>query len=226
MKISECFLSLQGEGIYIGVRSFFVRTFGCNLSCIWCDTTYARANANEPYFSYTPREICDQFLESGAEHLVITGGEPTIQNIELDKLLRLVKQEKPQTKITLETNGTKPQPYEKGYDCIDLLSVSPKLSNAKTKQTSIQDVISWLLHVSNYQLKFVIETENDVVEMMNFVSSVESYIKGTIPRDYLFLMPQTHKPKATNICINACETFGFRFCTRLHITLWQGKRGV
>ncbi|NCO69631.1 MAG: 7-carboxy-7-deazaguanine synthase QueE, partial [Acidobacteria bacterium] len=41
MLIAETFASLQGEGLLAGVPSFFIRTSGCNLRCIWCDTPYA-----------------------------------------------------------------------------------------------------------------------------------------------------------------------------------------
>ena len=40
MKIAEIFYSIQGEGALVGVPSVFVRTSGCNLRCVWCDTPY------------------------------------------------------------------------------------------------------------------------------------------------------------------------------------------
>jgi 7-carboxy-7-deazaguanine synthase len=74
--IAETFTSLQGEGILVGVPSFFVRTSGCQLRCRWCDT---------PYTSWAPegqRRTVDGLLAearaSGCRHVVVTGGEPLI----------------------------------------------------------------------------------------------------------------------------------------------------
>src|ERR1035438_1598075 len=77
MKISEIFYSIQGEGMLAGVPSVFLRTSGCNLRCTWCDT---------PYTSWKP-EGDDRALDviladvqrHSAAHVVVTGGEPMIQ---------------------------------------------------------------------------------------------------------------------------------------------------
>ena len=76
MKIAELFYSLQGEGSLIGVPSFFIRTSGCNLRCSWCDT---------PYTSWQPegtelaiQQIIDEVKAHPAQHVVITGGEMTV----------------------------------------------------------------------------------------------------------------------------------------------------
>ncbi len=42
MRIAECFLSLQGEGITIGRLAYFIRLQGCSLRCSWCDTAWSR----------------------------------------------------------------------------------------------------------------------------------------------------------------------------------------
>ena len=77
VKISEIFYSLQGEGMLAGVPSVFVRTSGCNLRCVWCDT---------PYTSWPPEgvemsvaDIVSQASSYGASHVVVTGGEPMMQ---------------------------------------------------------------------------------------------------------------------------------------------------
>src|SRR5215475_8285991 len=88
LKIAELFYSLQGEGSLVGVPSFFIRTSGCNLRCVWCDT---------PYTSWTPEgeemtldAILDETKRHPAKHVVVTGGEPMIapEIVDLTKRLR------------------------------------------------------------------------------------------------------------------------------------------
>src|SRR3954469_19104142 len=88
MKIAEIFYSIQGEGMLTGVPSVFVRTSGCNLRCVWCDT---------PYTSWTPEgddmtvaAILETVKQHPAKHAVITGGEPMIapQIVELSQGLK------------------------------------------------------------------------------------------------------------------------------------------
>ena len=77
MWISEVFGSIQGEGLYSGTPSAFVRTSGCNLRCWFCDT---------PETSWRPRgthrewETLVEDVEAlGCPHVVVTGGEPMLQ---------------------------------------------------------------------------------------------------------------------------------------------------
>ena len=73
LRIQERFVSVQGEGVLVGVPSSFVRVSGCNLRCAWCDT---------PRTSWTPEgetESLDEIVRwcgEGPRHVVLTGGEP------------------------------------------------------------------------------------------------------------------------------------------------------
>ena len=76
MRISEIFYSIQGEGRLLGMPSVFIRTSGCNLRCVWCDT---------PYTSWRPegrdwgiREIIREARKYPTRHVVVTGGEPLL----------------------------------------------------------------------------------------------------------------------------------------------------
>ena len=88
MKIAEIFYSIQGEGALVGTPSVFVRTSGCNLRCVWCDTPYT---SWEPEGGELPLEtIVAQVAAYPAKHVVVTGGEPLIarQIVDLTRLLR------------------------------------------------------------------------------------------------------------------------------------------
>ena len=103
LKISEIFFSLQGEGPLIGVPTYFVRLFGCNLSCSWCDTPYAKEGSN-----YEKKEISEILLQwkrnyAFTPYVTITGGEPLLQ----EETLELIKTFLLEGAIlVLETNGS------------------------------------------------------------------------------------------------------------------------
>src|SRR6266853_5337596 len=156
MKISEIFYSIQGEGILAGVPSVFVRTSGCNLRCTWCDTPYA---SWKPEGDDLPLDtiLADVRLRR-ATHVVVTGGEPMIQ----DEIVRLTERLKELgMHITIETAGTVYQPV-----ICDLMSISPKLCNstpegpwaAQHDRLRIQpETLKELMGRYDYQLKFVMQ---------------------------------------------------------------------
>ncbi|MDQ8202047.1 7-carboxy-7-deazaguanine synthase QueE [Pelagicoccus sp. SDUM812003] len=83
LPIHECFHSWQGEGAHLGRSAFFIRLFGCPVHCPWCDS------AGTWHPDYIPKnvarvgaeELAQQAKASGAEFVVVTGGEPTIHDL-------------------------------------------------------------------------------------------------------------------------------------------------
>jgi len=129
--------TIQGEGKEAGVPVLFVRTSGCNLRCTWetdkgdisiCDTPYASHDPAE-FEEWKVEDIVETLRQNCAAigHLVISGGEPTIQPAPLVELAKSVK-EKLGLHITLETNGVYFIPELTQW--IDLFSISPKLSSS------------------------------------------------------------------------------------------------
>ena len=110
-QVNEIFYSLQGEGYYTGTPAVFVRFAGCNRACAFCDT---RHDSGRPM---TAAEIVRHIEAFPTRHLVVTGGEPTLQ---LDSdLLRAIKADG--WYVQIETNGTLPVPVE-----VDWVTCSPK----------------------------------------------------------------------------------------------------
>jgi 7-carboxy-7-deazaguanine synthase len=75
LRITEIFVSLQGEARHSGLLTTFVRLTGCPLRCVWCDTAYAFHGGQQMTLS----AILDAVAEFGAKHVCVTGGEPLAQ---------------------------------------------------------------------------------------------------------------------------------------------------
>ena len=229
MRIAEIFHSIQGEGLLAGVPSVFVRTSGCNLRCHWCDTPYASWNPEGKEMSV--QAILQKVLEWNCRHIVLTGGEPMIAP-EFSTLTAELR--KAGKHITIETAATVPPA---GIEC-DLASLSPKLSNStppterdpawskKHEETRLRpDVISDWIRNYEFQLKFVVSSEQDLKEIKHLLSRLPP-----VPLHRILLMPEgidaqtllTRSPWLVEIC--KCEEF--RFCPRLHIELFGHTRGT
>lgn len=98
MRINEIFYSLQGEGRYAGMPAVFVRFAGCNLRCPFCDTEF------ESYTEMTEDEIVSVVCSYPANHVILTGGEPTLQLT--SSLLQKLNGEGAGRMVHIETNGT------------------------------------------------------------------------------------------------------------------------
>ncbi len=228
MSISEIFYSVQGEGMLVGTPSVFVRTSGCNLRCHWCDT---------PYTSWKP-EMEEQHMGPilanvrrhwGTGHVVVTGGEPMIQPeiVQLtDGLKRLGLH------VTVETSGTKYAPVH-----CDLMSISPKLSNSTPTEREggrfaaqhdrLRTQISTLKKLMKnyeYQLKFVVESPEDMEEIKPLVEELGAQ------KSRILLMPEGIDPAVLHErslwLVEICKRENYRFSPRLHIDLYGNKRGI
>lgn len=113
MKINEIFYSLQGEGHYTGTPAVFVRFAGCNLKCSFCDTDFTS------FTEMTEDDIVREIGQYPTNHIVITGGEPTLQ-ITASLVSKLHEAGK---YVQIETNGTNVLPD--GCN-IDWVTCSPK----------------------------------------------------------------------------------------------------
>jgi len=99
LEVTEIYKSIQGESTYIGLPCVFVRLTGCNLRCVWCDTTHAFHNGE----NLSIDQIVDQVKSYGINLVEITGGEPLLQK-EVFPLMESLLINKFQ--VMLETSGS------------------------------------------------------------------------------------------------------------------------
>ncbi len=78
--VMEKFTTLQGEGKFAGTLSYFVRLGGCDVGCHWCDVKESWPIDAHP--SESVQSLTDDALSSNANIVVVTGGEPTMHNLE------------------------------------------------------------------------------------------------------------------------------------------------
>lgn len=136
----EMFSSIQGEGLYIGVRQIFIRFSGCNLKCKYCDTPYDAGSGfrveipsgsgkfksyENPVSPLVAAEICRKLNLDNCHSVSLTGGEPLLQCGFIRELSQILKNTG--TKFYLETNGTLPEKLASIIDCIDIISMDVKL---------------------------------------------------------------------------------------------------
>ena len=226
MKFSELFHTIQGEGQLIGVPSVFFRTSYCNLRCVWCDTPYTSWKPENRNISVA--ESVDAISQYRCKHVVITGGEPFIQARELMELC--CELDKRGHHITIETNATL-------FAAVPahLISMSPKLRNSnpptdnrffkRHERGRIRpDVIRKFLDQYPCQVKFVVDTPEDLAEIQALQTEVD------IPAETILLMPQGTTPavlrQKQEWLVDLCKENGYRYSPRVHVDIWGDKRGV
>lgn len=99
LKVNEIFHSIQGEGTYALYPCIFIRLSGCNLRCVWCDTTYSFYEGNSEPIA----EILAQIADWHTPLVEITGGEPLLQR-NVYALMQLLHESGRQ--VLLETSGS------------------------------------------------------------------------------------------------------------------------
>lgn len=170
-KISEVFDSFQGEGLYLGERQIFVRFYGCNLNCSFCDTKINH------FSEYDVDELAKKIdLISGEYHPIsFTGGEPLLQKNFLKEITKVTK--KKGYANYLETNGTMPEALEDLIDNIDIIAMDLKFPSSTGLKPLWKEHREFFKIASSKEmfLKAVIcssSTEEDLQEAIDLIKEV------------------------------------------------------
>jgi len=233
LLLSEDFYSLQAEGKFLGVPSYFIRTTGCNCRCSWlnsdgsitkCDTSYTSWEPDVGYKT-TFGELLNKVRQTKAKHVVITGGEPFLQKGLVDIANNFIKNK---YNVTIETNGTL---YFDWLNRGIFMSISPKLLSANALKNELHEKNNkWiettrkLMTNYSYQLKFVYNNKKDEEEIENILNILPATGKN------VYIMPQgisvlSLKEKSQEIWKMCCE-HGWNMSPRLHIDVFGNIKGI
>ena len=225
LVVSEVFgPTLQGEGPSAGRPAGFVRLGRCNLACDWCDTKYTWDWEN-----YDPRKelhteqvatVVDQLDAMGVGMLVVTGGEPLLQQRNLPPLLQEVKARG--WWVEVETSGTIPPHLAPGL--VDQFNVSPKLGNSGNRRGRPYrpEVLRAFQATGRAVFKFVVQAPSDLDEADSMVAECGL--------EAVYVMPEG--TDATTLTTRMQQLAGpvlarrWNLTPRLHILLWGDRRGV
>lgn len=214
LQVNETFYSIQGEGPWQGHPCFFIRLAGCNLRCTWCDTSYTKFTllSDDELATQAERVFADLMAKPQHKRVVITGGEPFVQNI-TPLVFRLIGKG---FLVQIETNGTLSNPAFPFMSDKVLIVCSPKAGRIH------EDIVKYCRHY-----KYVIGPGG--YDIMTGLPSLPTQEKGKRPPPSprwndgvtVWVMPLDAETKAAQhsndlIAAQVASDYGFRLSMRLH----------
>ena len=210
LRITEIFLSLQGESTTVGLPTVFVRLTGCPLRCQYCDTAYAFSGGSMMSID----QIMDEVHGYGVKHVTVTGGEPLAQPDVCELLRRLCDAEH---NVSLETSGA-----------LDVQAVDSrvvKILDLKTPGSGEVSRNRWenLQHCTSAdQVKFVICNREDY-EWAKLQCDQQQI--ATRVGEILFSPSHTELPARTLADWIVSDRLPVRMQIQLHKFLWGDEPG-
>ena len=226
MRVCEIFESIIGEGRFMGCPSLFIRTYGCNLNCINCDTNYAKSGGE--YIEMSIQKLLQLILLNRHKYVVITGGEPLLQFDELFKLSEIIWERfylhddnRYHKYLLLETNGTKTGDCDLLSVYFERITVSPKKNYQR-----VNEVIEYWETFGNVDFKFVIGSLDWTWTLDEIQEILKTY---NLDPDRIYLMPEGGSSQDLNRLAKEvwefCVKNGLNYSDRLHIRVWGNVRG-
>lgn len=213
-KVNEVFETIQGEGSYTGIAAIFIRLQGCPVGCSWCDTKHTwevkpelslplgdivvKTAETEHWAGASAQELLQLFQREAyqARHVVITGGEPCMYD--LNPLCDLLHQQGYSTQI--ETSGT----FEVKAPATTWITLSPKVNMAGGYK-----VLQSVLNRAN-EIKHPVAMEKHIDELLQLLAQTDTSAK------LVYLQPVSQQRRATELAIAMCKKHNWRLSVQVH----------
>jgi 7-carboxy-7-deazaguanine synthase len=248
INVTECIPVIQGEGKYTGHPSFLIRTSGCNLNCQFkgslCDASKESWNHNNTTNKLFSLDDIDQVIKKypHIKKVFITGGNPTTNAKMFLSIVDVCQSNC--LEIHIEDNGT-----QFNLDFIreiDFVSLSPKLKNSipvtgsyakeigrevteadrkihVKNYRNIESLKHWIINF-DYQLKFVVSDAEELQEIEDLIDEIGA------DRSKVYLMPEgatrDQLESRRKWVYETCLELGYNYTDRLHILVYNDKKGV
>ncbi|MFK5976951.1 MAG: 7-carboxy-7-deazaguanine synthase QueE [Sulfurovum sp.] len=249
--LTEQFFSIQGEGKYAGVPSYFLRTGGCNLSCagfgaeyevdgekkLGCDTFFAVDSAFSSSWERVESadiliaHLKNEFKTIGyLPQMVITGGEPLLYHKDAVFYAVISALVEMNIQITFETNGTVEIDFE-AYPNYKktIFALSIKLSNSgelKEKRIKTEAISNIVAYAKDSFFKFTI----DKTLVQNSAYEEIKQITSNFKKPSIYCMPVGESRdtiwKNDKAIFEFCMRHNFNYSDRLHIRVFDTTQGV
>ncbi len=204
-RISEIFVSIQGEGKYAGVRQVFVRFFGCHMHCSWCDTPESIGDTSGEYREMTVTQVFAKIkaLFKDCHSVSLTGGEPLLQADFIGKLLPLLKKVK--MPVYLETSGVLYKALAGIIKDIDIVAMDIKMPSSTGERAFWKEheqfVETVLRHKKDIFVKAVVSQKTNKKDILRTVE-----ILSAVKKDMLFIL-QPNTFDLENGVVEKCDDF-------------------
>ena len=210
-KVNEIFKSIEGEGIRTGLPCTFIRLYGCNLCCKYCDTRYSCEN--KEFTLMTKDEIVNKVKELGGSRVTITGGEPLL-DLFLNELIIALRKE--HIEVNIETNGS----LDIQWCLADIITMDYKTSASGMEDRMMLSNLKALKETD--VLKFVVGSKHDLDTMKRIIEEYEPECRIYVSP--VFGMIEAHE-LVEYVLENNLDNVTVQ--VQLHKIIWDpNKRGV
>lgn len=218
IAISEIFWNtLQGEWLYNGRPSVFLRLWGCNLKCSFCDTKYSWDIEVEKAQMLELEEIVKQIQSFSCKNLVVTWWEPSLHQKSIKLIQKELEKNGDRYNYELETNWSMQLDDDIFFDQIN---ISPKLKSSKNPDYQLK-ILKWIEdRCNNYIFKFVCS------DLITTTETEECIKKYNIDQKKIYIMPEGRdiQSQINQYIIQYCIKKWYNYCLRSHLILfWDWK---
>ena len=190
-RVSEIFTSIEGEGIFVGKKTLFIRFSGCHLKCRWCDTKYALPlDSGTDYQIDEIKDLIIKELQPFTYKVNFTGGEPLLQTEAVIGLADFIKKQT-NLKTYIESSCFDSELFSKVLPYIDICKIEFKTDDSNVVEDEeydnllLNEIKCLELAVESNKatyIKIVVTNSTNLESFKNLVYNISKKIK---PSDIL-----------------------------------------